>query len=68
MARIKFPERGYGEHVDWALLRPKMAAGMGALSVAVYENTQLPVREREAARSDDRPDQRLRRVPGHPRP
>ena len=39
-----------GEHVDWALLRPKMAVGMGALSDAVYQNTQLPVREREAAR------------------
>ena len=50
MARITFPERGYGEHVDWSLLRPKMAVGMGALSEAVYENTQLPVREREAAR------------------
>jgi len=50
MARISFPERGYGEHVDWALLRPKMAAGMGALSEAVYTNSQLPVREREAAR------------------
>jgi len=50
VARISFPERGYGEHVDWALMRPKMAAGMGALSEAVYENSQLPVREREAAR------------------
>lgn len=50
MARISFPERGFGEHVDWALLRPKMAAGMGALSDAVYGNTQLSVREREAAR------------------
>jgi alkylhydroperoxidase family enzyme len=50
MARIDFPERGFGEHVDWALLRPKMAAGMGALSQAVYENSQLSVREREAAR------------------
>ena len=50
MARIDFPERGYGEHVDWALLRPKMAAGMGALSDAVYTNSALPVREREAAR------------------
>ena len=39
-----------GEHVDWALHRPEMAAGMGALSEAVYGNTQLPVREREAAR------------------
>jgi len=50
MARITFPERGFGEHVDWALLRPKMAAGMGALSEAVYTNSRLPVREREAAR------------------
>jgi alkylhydroperoxidase family enzyme len=39
-----------GEHIDWALHRPKMAAGMGALSEAVYGNSQLPVREREAAR------------------
>ncbi len=39
-----------GEHVDWALLRPKMAMGMGAFSSAVYENSTLSVREREAAR------------------
>ena len=39
-----------GEHVDWALLRPDMAVGMGALSEAVYTNTQLALREREAAR------------------
>jgi alkylhydroperoxidase family enzyme len=39
-----------GEHIDWALLRPNMAVGMGKLSEAVYGNTQLPVREREAAR------------------
>ncbi len=50
MARIEFPERGLGEHVDWALSRPEMAMGMGALSDAVYTNTQLPLREREAAR------------------
>jgi alkylhydroperoxidase family enzyme len=50
MARIEFPERGFGEHVDWALLRPKMAAGMGALSEAVYGHSKLAVREREAAR------------------
>jgi alkylhydroperoxidase family enzyme len=50
MPRISFPDRGFGEHVDWALLRPRMAAGMGALSEAVYGNTKLPVREREAAR------------------
>ena len=39
-----------GEHIDWALLRADMAAGMGKLSAAVYGNSQLPVREREAAR------------------
>src|SRR3954447_15725028 len=50
MARISFPERGMGEHVDWALLRPEMAVGMGALSEAVYGSSQLPLREREAAR------------------
>jgi AhpD family alkylhydroperoxidase len=50
MARIDFPDRGLGEHVDWALLRPKMAIGMGQLSEAVYGNTKLPLREREAAR------------------
>jgi alkylhydroperoxidase family enzyme len=50
MARISFPDRGLGEHVDWALLRPEMAVGMGALSDAVYSNTKLGLREREAAR------------------
>ena len=50
MARISFPDHGMGEHVDWSLHRPQMAMGMGALSSAVYGNTQLPVREREAAR------------------
>lgn len=50
MARISFPDRGLGEHVDWALMRTEMAVGMGALSEAVYGNTQLPLREREAAR------------------
>ncbi len=50
MARIAFPERGFGEHVDWALLRAEMAAGMGAFSEAVYGHSKLSVREREAAR------------------
>jgi alkylhydroperoxidase family enzyme len=50
MARIAFEDHGLGEHVDWALHRPEMAMGMGALSKAVYENTQLALREREAAR------------------
>jgi AhpD family alkylhydroperoxidase len=50
MARISAKETGLGEHVDWSLHRPKMAVGMGALSEAVYGNTQLALREREAAR------------------
>jgi alkylhydroperoxidase family enzyme len=50
VTRLSFPDRGFGEHVDWALMRPDMAAGMGALSQAVYGNTKLPVREMEAAR------------------
>jgi alkylhydroperoxidase family enzyme len=50
MTRIGFEPSGMGEHIDWALHRPKMAVGMGALSEAVYGNTQLPLREREAAR------------------
>ena len=50
MARISFPPEGLGEHVDWALLRPKMAVGMGVFSRAVYEHSTLSVREREAAR------------------
>lgn len=50
MARIEAPGAGLGDHIDWSLHRPKMAAGMGALSEAVYGNTQLALREREAAR------------------
>ncbi|HJR24307.1 MAG TPA: carboxymuconolactone decarboxylase family protein [Acidimicrobiales bacterium] len=50
MARISFEDHGMGEHVDWSLHRPQMAMGMGALSEAVYGNTQLALREREAAR------------------
>jgi alkylhydroperoxidase family enzyme len=50
MARISFPAAGMGEHIDWALPRVKMAIGMGALSEAVYENSRLPLRERESAR------------------
>jgi len=50
MARISFPEVGFGPHVDWMLQRPEMASGMGKLSEAVYGHSQLPVREREAAR------------------
>jgi alkylhydroperoxidase family enzyme len=51
MARITAPvESGMGEHVDWSLHRTEMAVGMGKFSEAVYGNTQLALREREAAR------------------
>jgi alkylhydroperoxidase family enzyme len=51
MARIDPPAvTGMGEHVDWSLHRTEMAVGMGAFSEAVYGGSQLPVREREAAR------------------
>jgi alkylhydroperoxidase family enzyme len=50
MTRIPGNGSDLGEHIDWALRRPKMAAGMGALSEAVYGNSTLAVREREAAR------------------
>lgn len=51
MARIGLPPpSGMGEHVDWALHRPEMAVGMGRFADAVYGNTTLSVREREAAR------------------
>jgi alkylhydroperoxidase family enzyme len=50
MSRITFPDTGLGEHVDWMLTRPEMAAGMGSLSKAVYNHSTLPTSEREAAR------------------
>ena len=50
MANISFPEVGFGEHVDWSLQRMEMAKGMGRFSEAVYANTRLGTREREAAR------------------
>ena len=51
MARIEPPgESGMGQHVDWSLHRTEMAIGMGKFSEAVYGNSRLPLREREAAR------------------
>lgn len=51
MARIELPPpSGMGEHVDWSLHRTEMAIGMGKFSAAVYGNTTLSLREREAAR------------------
>jgi alkylhydroperoxidase family enzyme len=51
MARIEPPAvTELGEHVDWSLHRTEMAVGMGTFSEAVYGNSKLPIREREAAR------------------
>jgi alkylhydroperoxidase family enzyme len=51
MARIDGPDGlALGPHIDWALHRPQMAAGLGALSEAIYGNTKLSTRERESAR------------------
>jgi alkylhydroperoxidase family enzyme len=50
MPRIPVPD-GEGLEVKrmWALA-PLMGAGMHAMSKAVYEDSSLPVREREVAR------------------
>ena len=56
-----------GEHVDWSLHRTEMAIGMGKFSEAVYGNSQLAAPRARGGPLDDRADQRLRRVPGHPR-
>ncbi|MCX6000318.1 MAG: hypothetical protein NTU41_12240 [Chloroflexi bacterium] len=50
MARIDIPE-GKGEEVYrfWKL-NPEMGAAVSSFSRAVYGASQLPVREREAAR------------------
>jgi alkylhydroperoxidase family enzyme len=50
MARIDFPDTGMEEYVDWMGSRPEIAAGMASYSDAVYNRSQLEVREREAAR------------------
>lgn len=50
MARIEIPDgRGPDIHRVWQY-RPAMAVGAGALADAVYEKSELPAREREAAR------------------
>lgn len=50
VTRIEVPDVGLGPHIDWMLHRAHMATGVGALSEAVYGNTELSTREREAAR------------------
>jgi alkylhydroperoxidase family enzyme len=59
MARISFPERGFGEHVDWALMRPEgAAAGVDEPfygEVADWRSsTALSERERMAAEFAER--------------
>jgi len=50
MTRIEIPDGpGDPEVRVWAL-RPEMGAGAGALSHAIYEQSIVPVRERELAR------------------
>ncbi len=50
MARIQIPEGKGDETVRMWSLAPQLGAGVAALSDAVYARSQLPAREREAAR------------------
>ena len=50
MARIEIPDGKGDPEVRMWKLRPEMGIGAGTLSHAVYEQSILPVRERELAR------------------
>src|SRR6188508_3821046 len=50
MARITIPEGEGGDAVQVWSLRPDMGRAVARLSHAAYHQSQLPVREREAAR------------------
>lgn len=50
MARIDLPDGKSDPEVRMWKLRPEMGIGAGALSHAVYEQSIIPVRERELAR------------------
>ena len=50
MARIEIPDGKSDPEVRMWKLRPEMGVGAGTLSHAVYEQSILPVRERELAR------------------
>ena len=50
MARIEIPEGEGTEHSRIWQLAPHMGAGLRAMSKAVYEDSSLPIREREVAR------------------
>lgn len=49
MARIDLPGEGLEVSRVWGLV-PHMAGAISKMSEAVYENSSLPVREREVAR------------------
>jgi alkylhydroperoxidase family enzyme len=50
VARIEIPEGEGGEAVQVWSLRPDMGRAVGRLSHAVYHQSELPTRVREAAR------------------
>ena len=50
MARIEIPDGKSDPEVRMWKLRPEMGIGAGTLSHAVYEQSIIPVRERELAR------------------
>jgi len=50
MARLELPEGDQPEIVKIWSLRPEMGAAVAGLSTAVYQQSQLPPRVREAAR------------------
>jgi alkylhydroperoxidase family enzyme len=50
MARIEVPDGEGREATRMWQLAPHMGVGMGAMGKAIYEDSTLSVREREAAR------------------
>ena len=50
MPLIEIPDGSHDPEVRMWALRPEMGAGAGALSHAIYEQSIVPVRERELAR------------------
>ena len=63
MPRIDIPDGKSDPEVRMWKLRPEMGMGAGALSHAVYEQSIIPVRERELRTHAHRADQRLRDLP-----
>ena len=50
MANVKIPDGNGDELQRVGLLQPTMAKALGALTEACYQNSKLPIREKEAAR------------------